>query len=78
MARLTTEQLANIGRNISHHGDMEIAMRPATLEALLADATGQFREIMDPAPMRYVDAFVLNALLDKAQANLKAEGTKGA
>jgi len=73
MPRLTAEQLANIGRNISHHGDMEIPMRPATLEALVADATGQFREIMDPAPMRYVDAFVLNALLDKAQANLKAE-----
>lgn len=73
MPRLTAEQLANIGRNISHHGDMEIPMRPATLEALVADATGQFREIMDPAPMRHVDAFVLNALLDAAQANLKAE-----
>lgn len=73
MPRLTTEQLANIGRNISHHGDQPIAMRAATLEALVADATGQYRELMDTESMREVDAFVLNALLDAAQANLKAE-----
>lgn len=76
MARLTRAQLANIGRNIAWHGDMEIPMRAATLEALVADATGTFRELHDPE-MRHVDAFVLNALLDVAAARLEAEDTKG-
>lgn len=75
MARLSHAQLDNLLRNIGHHGHMEIAMRPATYEALLADATGQFREIHADTPhtMQYVDAPALEALVTIARANLKAE-----
>lgn len=69
--RLSHAQLDGILRNIAHHGHMEIAMRPATYEALLADATGQYRELYE-TDMQYVDAPALEALVTIARANLRA------
>ena len=73
MARLTHAKLDAILANIAYHGDMGIAVRPATYEALLCDATGNHREFRADENMRYVDAPALEALVNIARAKLKAE-----
>ena len=73
---ISDERLAGVARNISHHGDMSIPVRDHTYEALLATATGLWRELhpwesADGAPMREVDAIALSALVVMAEDNLR-------